>query len=183
MDGNSVGFNIGDVWSIAAAAASAMFILRLEAASKHATNSAELNSATVWVVFFLAAIWSFGQGFVANVLGPSSSTSAPSATSLEQVVHILSSHPLELLYLSGVTTALANYIQTLAQKDVSAERASVIYSLDPVYGAFFSWLFLGETLGGPQAFLGAGLITVAAATNAFLDLQPQRLPSNDKNVR
>ena len=82
---------------------------------------------------------------------------------------IATSHPIELIYLGGVTTALANYIQTKAQKDISAERASVIYSLDTVYGAFFSWLLLGETLGGPQSFIGAGLITLAAATNAFLD--------------
>ena len=183
LDGDSIGFNSGDVWSIAAAAASAMFILRLESASKEVSNSAELNSATVWVVFLLASAWSFGQAILTSMPGQNAAASGSSATSTAQVLHILSSHPLELLYLSGVTTALANYIQTIAQKDVSAERASVIYSLDPVYGAFFSWLLLGETLGGPQAFLGAGLITVAAATNAFLDLRPQTPDTNDRNNR
>jgi len=40
---------------------------------------------------------------------------------------------------------------------------------DPVYGAFFSNLLLGETLGGATGWAGAILITVAAATNALLE--------------
>jgi len=40
---------------------------------------------------------------------------------------------------------------------------------DPVYGAVFSNLLLGETLGGADGWAGAFLITVAAATNALLE--------------
>ena len=87
----------------------------------------------------------------------------------QRLLETAQGHPWEVLYLGGVTTALANYIQTRAQQDVTPERASVIYSMDPVYGSVFAWWLLGETLGGPQAVLGAGLITVAAATNAVLD--------------
>ena len=124
---------------MAAAASSAMFILRLESASAEVEESSQLNSACLWVVTFLSAIWAFCQD---------------DGLSLTTMKDIITSHPLELLYLGGFTTALANYIQTLAQKDVSAERASVIYSLDPVYGAFFSWLILNESLGGTQAYIG-----------------------------
>jgi drug/metabolite transporter (DMT)-like permease len=87
----------------------------------------------------------------------------------DNVLHTIKSHPLALVYLSGVTTALANYIQTRAQKNVSAERASVIYAMDPVYGAMFSFWLLGERLTN-VGMAGAGLITIAAATNALLDL-------------
>lgn len=160
LDGNSIGFNVGDAWSIAAAMSSAMFILRLEFASKQVSDSAQLNAACLWVVALLAGIWSFTQGTL---------DSSGISRTVDQLKDIAVTHPLELIYLGGVTTALANYIQTKAQKDVSAERASVIYSMDPVYGAAFSWLLLGETLGGPQALLGVGLITLAAVTNAFLD--------------
>jgi hypothetical protein len=38
--------------------------------------------------------------------------------------------------------------------DIPAERASIIYSLDPVYGVFFSRLLLNESLGGTQAYFG-----------------------------
>jgi drug/metabolite transporter (DMT)-like permease len=126
LDGNSIGFNVGDAWSIAAAMSSAMFILRLEFASKQVSDSAQLNAACLWVVTLLAGIWSFTQGTL---------DSSGITTTVNQLKDIAVSHPLELIYLGGVTTALANYIQTKAQKDVSAERASVIYSMDPVYGA------------------------------------------------
>ena len=59
LDGDSIGFNIGDVWSIAAASASAMFILRLEKASQMVPSAAELNATCLWVVTALAAVWSF----------------------------------------------------------------------------------------------------------------------------
>jgi drug/metabolite transporter (DMT)-like permease len=137
-DGQSNGFNIGDLWSIAAAASSAMFILRLEKASAEVEQSSQLNAACLLVVMSLSFAWAFAEGDL----------------TLAALSDVISSHPLELLYLGGVTTALSNYIQTLAQKTISAERASIIYSLDPVYGAFFSWLLLNETLGGSQAYIG-----------------------------
>ena len=160
LDGTTISFNVGDLWSIAAAMSSAMFILRLEDASKHVPNAAALNSACLWVVALLATVWSFGGASLA---------STDTNQTLLQMKEIAFSHPLELIYLGGVTTALSNYIQAKAQKNVSAERASVIYSLDPVYGAIFAWVLLGEQLGGPQAYVGAAIITVAAATNIFLD--------------
>ena len=65
-----------------------------------------------------------------------------------------------LLYLSLVTTVFANWLQTVGQRDVSAPDAAIIYALDPVYGAGFSFLLLGETLG-PQGVTGAGLVLLA----------------------
>ena len=97
-----------------------------------------------------------------NIL--SSSVQATASSVLNTVV----SHPIELIYLGGITTALANYIQTKAQKGISAERASIIYTLDPVYGAVFANVLLGEELT-ELGIVGAGLITIAAAINAFLD--------------
>lgn len=159
-DGQSIGFNAGDIWSIAAAAASAMYIIRLEKATAEVQDAAQLNAACLWVVATLAAVWTFSGAF-------QDETSA--SVTLEQLSSIATSHPLELLYLGGVTTTLANYIQSKGQQYVSPERASIFYSLDPVYGAFFAWLLLGEDIGGIQSLAGASLITVAAATNAFLD--------------
>lgn len=64
-------------------------------------------------------------------------------------------------YLAVVTTALTNWMQALGQRSVPAERAAVIYAMDPVYAAGFAYLLLGETLG-PTGVLGAGIITGAA---------------------
>lgn len=162
-DGSGVLLNTGDIWCIAAAAASAMFILRLETASKEVSNAAALNATCLWVVTAAALIWSLGSSAMTTSLNFAVSTTC---TSMWTIIH---SHPWEIVYLAGVTTAFANYIQTKAQRNVTAERASVIYAMDPVYGAFFSNLLLGETLSG-IGVVGAALITLAAATNAFLDL-------------
>lgn len=147
--------NVGDAWSIAAAAASAMFILRLEKASVEVPNAVALNAMCLWIVTGLAGLWTVAQ-------------SRDTAT-FDSIEILWGDHWVQLLYLSGVTTALANWIQTKAQKEVSAERACVIYAMDPVYGAIFASVLLGESLGGPTAWSGAGLITVAAATNALSD--------------
>jgi len=185
FDGTNYDLNIGDLWTIAAAAASAMFILRLEFASKAVKDSALLNSNSLWVVTFAAFVWCIGDGVYNELTTITAATSAVSIvsssldmgtiishsfqTTIQKVVHTYTSHPFELIYLGGVTTALANYIQTKAQKDISAERASIIYALDPVYGAFFANFLLGEELT-QWGTVGAGLVASAAATNAFLDL-------------
>jgi drug/metabolite transporter (DMT)-like permease len=160
----ALNLNTGDIWSIAAAATSAMFILRLESASKAVLNSASLNATCLWFVTGAALLWALAQGVVdtQSFALSVSQVSSNVSTTLQQ-------HFVELLYLSSVTTALATYIQTKAQRKVSAERASVIYAMDPVYGAIFANVLLGERLEG-FGILGAGLITIAAATNAFLDL-------------
>merc|ERR1711862_472875 len=67
-----------------------------------------------------------------------------------------------------------NFIQSQAQKNISAERASIIYAMDPVYGAFFSYIILGETMG-VQGYFGAFLISCAAIANAVLDFGSRRV--------
>jgi drug/metabolite transporter (DMT)-like permease len=153
--------NVGDAWSVAAATASAMFILRLESASKNTSNHPQwFNASCLWMVTILAGLWT---------LLSSDSSSSYHNTIFEQISVLVQDHAIQLLYLSGVTTALANYLQTIAQREVPAERASLFYAMDPVYGAAFSHLLLGENLESPAAWIGAGLIVVAAATNAIVD--------------
>jgi drug/metabolite transporter (DMT)-like permease len=171
-NGENSGFamNVGDLWTIAAAAVSAMFILRLERASAQVADAAGLNSACMWVVTLLSGAWTVLAQF--GVAAANDNPAIFAAATVEswwsELCSIALHHPLELFYLGGVTTALTNWIQTKAQRDVTAERASVIYAMDPVYGAAFSYLLLGETLNGLKGWIGAGLITLAAATNALL---------------
>ena len=175
--------NVGDVWTMAAAIASAMFILRLETASNELGQdeddaaTAKFNAASLWVVAFLSLVWTL---FVAVSESSSSLLLSSYDTGMSELSnalipvrtemeHLLRNHLWELVYLGGVTTALANYVQTRAQRFISAERASIIYAMDPVYGAFFAYLILGETFNGITGYIGAALIVIAAATNAFLD--------------
>ena len=54
-------------------------------------------------------------------------------------------------------TALGIAIQNRMQKDTTATKASVIYTMEPVFAGIFSYLILGEVLG-PVGMVGAGLI-------------------------
>lgn len=69
-----------------------------------------------------------------------------------------------LLFLLGVfCTALAHWLFTRGLSSVSAEKASIIATLEPVYGSLFALLLLGETLtlksiGGGCLILGASLM-------------------------
>ena len=189
-NGLDASFTVGDLWSIAAAAASALFILRMETASKAVAKSAELNAANLWTVTCLSLVWTVWVSF--NSLADDASTITPTLPDMlvqtlqytfQQTANTITSNPLQLIYLSAVTTALANYIQSIAQKEVSAERASIFYALDPVYGAAFANLLLGETLGF-WGWVGASLIAVAAATNAVFDFSTTDVgyDSNDANT-
>ena len=186
---------VGDLWSIAAAATSAIFILRMESASGEVEKSSELNAATLWTVTLLSVLWAMSISIIhdSNTDGSTAAAAAmvmvddDSATtiaafftifiqSIQQIYHetvfTITQHFIPLLYLSGITTALANYIQSKAQQNISAERASIIYALDPVYGAIFANLLLGETLG-KVGLVGVLLIVLAAVTNAMVDLGKQ----------
>ncbi|KAI0564780.1 hypothetical protein FGB62_23g26 [Gracilaria domingensis] len=132
--------NVGDLGSVAAAVASALFILRLESAAQ--LPAASVNSVALLGVTALCGMWCL--------------TSPPS-----QLIPSNSAEVGAILYLGVVTTALSNYLQTVAQRYISAERAAVVFALDPVYGALFASVWLGERIG-TQGIVGAAVIVFAA---------------------
>jgi drug/metabolite transporter (DMT)-like permease len=110
LDGQSIGLNVGDFWSVLAASASAMFILRLEKASVEVPRSAELNACSLFTVAALSGLWTF--------IGQDGGLSAESMMStISGLQRIAFTHPFELLYLGAISTALSNFLQAKAQKD------------------------------------------------------------------
>lgn len=170
----------GDAFSVAAAAASALFILRTEAAAQSdAVPPAQLNAVTLTSVAILMGLWTAFDGL------SQSSTLMLHQWSFNDLTHFLSTFVptapqsvAAVAYLAVVTTALCNYIQAVGQRGVSAERAAIVFALDPVYGAMFAWLLLGESLG-TQGFIGAGCIFVATILSALAD-GPKKLGHSDK---
>lgn len=135
---------MGDLWSLAAAMASALFIVRLENAARYAVP-AQLSAASLLFVAVFSGAWvAIDTGLGGEGVGDISSMAWA-----------------QVAYLGLVTTALSNWLQALAQKYVVAERAAVVYAMDPVYGAAFAAFLLGERLG-PSGFIGAGCIVAAA---------------------
>eukprot|EP00903_Cladosiphon_okamuranus_P008765 g8397.t1 len=139
--------NVGDLWSILAAATSAMFILRLETYSGSCEPS-QLNSANLWITAGLCGVWAAWEVTAGGIDAGVAFEGVRAQAGL-------------IGYLAVVTTALTNWMQAMGQRSVPAERAAVIYAMDPVYAAGFAYLLLGETLG-PAGLVGAGIITGAA---------------------
>lgn len=65
-----------------------------------------------------------------------------------------------LIYLGYVATAGMLFLQAIAQRHVSADKAALVYALEPVFAAFFAWAVLGEVLG-IQAALGGAMVVLA----------------------
>ena len=98
---------------------------------------------------------------------------------LQDMVATFKDNAFPLVYLGGVTTALTNFLQAVGQRGVSAEKASLIYALDPVWGAIFATALLDERLG-TYGYVGAGLITLAAAQNAIFALAKEKKKEDEK---
>ena len=68
--------------------------------------------------------------------------------------------PAALAWTGIVTTALTSYGENIAMKNLDAAESTVIYSTEPLWGAAFASLTLGESIGW-NTILGAVLILSA----------------------
>ena len=68
---------------------------------------------------------------------------------------------LDILFMGVGTTALTLWIEMDSLKEVSAPLAALIYSAEPLWGAGFAWVLLGERWG-TQGWIGAALIVAAS---------------------
>ena len=155
----------GDLWSVAAAAASALFILRLESATRAAPSAAALTSASAWTTAALCAVWWLA---FSDVEQPAQLPAWSGAW-------------LAALYLGAVPTALCTYLQTLAQRDIPAQVAAVIYTTDPLWAALFANAFLGERVG--SGGLAGGALIAGAAVAQRLALAPSPDEKRDPAAR
>lgn len=73
-----------------------------------------------------------------------------------------------VLYLGIPASVGAVYLQNRFQKESTPVRASIIYSLEPVFAALFAMMFLGESLGGTGIF-GAALILFGILVSELSD--------------
>lgn len=166
--------NIGDVWCISAAAASAMFILRLEVLAQLCPPR-QLNSACLWVTTALSGVWLLGSVAgpfpLSGLKGAAISILETVSAASTAVNGLLDRSLAGVLYLGVVATALCNLGQTLGQREVGAEQAALIFALDPVWAAFFAKVLLDERLGA-QGLVGATLILLAAFASQLT--KPQR---------
>ncbi|MDL2342926.1 EamA family transporter [Deinococcus sp. MIMF12] len=130
---------VGDAWALACAVTYAGFIIALErTASRH--GALRFTMAQLLAVTALAWVWALIAE--PGALWPPAAAWGP------------------LLYLGVAATAVTTLLQTVGQRRVSAAEASLIYALEPVAAALFSFLLIGERIGLRGAV--GGLLVVVA---------------------
>lgn len=130
---------VGDAWALACAVTYAGFIVALEGtAARH--EALRFTLAQLVAVTLLA--WGWAALSAPGQLWPPTPAWGP------------------LLYLGVAATAVTTLLQTVGQRAVSAAEASLIYTLEPVAAALFSFLLIGERIGLRGAL--GGLLVVGA---------------------
>ncbi|MBW4696185.1 MAG: DMT family transporter [Lyngbya sp. HA4199-MV5] len=133
------GLSIGDFWVMGGALSYAVYILLLEAATLRHPPLA-LSAVQLVLVAGVTTIWA--------------------APAIVVEWDAIASHWGQLLYLGLVVTATTTITQAIAQQWVSAHETALLYTLEPVFAAIFSFWLLGEQFG-VRGLLGAGLVLIA----------------------
>jgi drug/metabolite transporter (DMT)-like permease len=143
--------NRGDAWTILSAVFWAAYILRLEGWA----NRLPINALTA-VQLLVVAVLSVGWAGIEMAL--------PGG---QQAIRGINwPAVLNVLYLGVVATALTTWLQATGQRTVPAPQAALLYSMEPVWAAFFAWLAFGERFGR-NGWLGAAAILTAAVTSQW----------------
>jgi len=77
---------------------------------------------------------------------------------------------LSLFVLVLVGTLLTNILVVLGQSKVSSEKASLIYTLEPIFAVFFAFFFLNEVLS-LNLIIGSSLVLIAIFYSLFFDIK------------
>ena len=73
--------------------------------------------------------------------------------------------------MSAPSLPLSCCAQLVALKEVSSTECALVYSMEPVLGAGFAFLALGERWG-PTGWLGAAIIVASSLTGQILGGDP-----------
>ena len=133
------GLSTGDLWVFGGALSYAVYILLLESATLRHSPLA-LSAVQLVFVAGVTVIWA--------------------APALMAQLPAIATHWGQILYLGLVVTATTTITQAVAQQWVSAHETALLYTLEPVFAAIFSFWLLGEQFG-TRGVIGAGLILMA----------------------
>lgn len=130
---------IGDLLMLCNAFLYSIYILMLESITSRYPPM-PLTAIQLWVITVVSLIWG-AQDLV------------------RQHEAIIANYSV-ILYLGLVDTAATIVLQVVAQRWVNAYQTSLMYTLEPIFAAVFSFLLLGEKLG-VRGLIGATLVLVA----------------------
>ncbi|HEV2611503.1 MAG TPA: DMT family transporter [Noviherbaspirillum sp.] len=150
----------GDAATLLCALAYALYVIVLSRRSpRH--QSAHLAATQIAVMAILATLWVLLQSLNTDTLASLPARAAPHATTI--------------LYLGACATAAMLFLQAIGQRKVPADKAAVIYSMEPVFASLFGWMWLGEVLG--VRGLAGGAIVIGALLLSELRPRSQEISS------
>ncbi|MCX2495192.1 DMT family transporter [Pedobacter sp. PF22-3] len=137
---NKLSIGIGDLYTIIGAFCFAIYLIQVEKASK-----AGDIVPTIVPMFASCALFTFLLALFQNdtVWLPQTQT-----------------FWLGIIFCALFSTAYMYTISNVAQKYISAERVSIIYLFEPIFGAFAAHFMLGEAITS-RLLMGGGLIFIA----------------------
>lgn len=143
---------LADAATVVAALAYALYVIVLS--QRTARHTARTLAATqiLWMSFY-GGIWMLADAWGTDKL-------QTLATRVDGTLLA------GLMYLGVVATAGMLFLQALAQRFVSADKAALIYALEPVFAALFAWGFLAEVLS-VQAAIGGAVVVGAVILSEY----------------
>ncbi|TFW03506.1 DMT family transporter [Oxalobacteraceae bacterium OM1] len=133
----------GDTATVVCALAYALYVIALSRCS-HRHDARHLAATQIAVMAIAGTAWLLVSGSADGALQTLANRATPHASTL--------------LYLGAVATAGMLFLQAVGQRQVSADKAALIYAMEPVFAALFGWLWLDEQLGWRGALGGALVI-------------------------
>ena len=152
------GHLLGDAATIVCALAYALYVIVLSRRSAH-HDARHLAATQIVVMAVLGTLWMLMQA-------PESLATLPSRAA---------AHAETLLYLGAVATAGMLFLQAVGQRRVAAEKAALIFALEPVFAALFGWMWLGEVLGWRG--VAGGAVVITALVLSELGLRKKERPA------
>lgn len=146
LTGGLSGFNRGDALTLLAAVTYAAHLLATDVYTRR-------DSDPVLVAFHQFWVCAAGSFLAAAATGAPMGIASPKAWGA-------------VWFLALVPNLSAFFIQLVAQKTVAPMRVSLIFSLEPVFAALFSWTVGGEAVSAASA-AGGGLIVAAMFADSF----------------
>lgn len=150
---------IGDGVTLLCALAYAIYVILLSRRAP-AHNPRTLAATQIVLMAAFALVWMLASGL--------------SGDRLATLPARLETTWLPILYLGLVASAGMLFLQAVAQRHVSAEKAAVIYAMEPVFAALFGWLWLAEMLGG-RGMLGGAMVVLAVVLSEWKFNQAERV--------
>ncbi|PAN24196.1 hypothetical protein PAHAL_4G164500 [Panicum hallii] len=166
---------VGDLLNLLSAFSFAIHMLRTEHISRNMKkeNFSTLVGCEVFVVALVSAATYILKCFIRNVQHWHFKSWPPT-----ELFGMAMSLPWPAILYTGIfSTSFCLWAEVAAMRDVSATETAIIYGLEPVWGAAFAWVMLGERWG-MAGFVGAILIIVGSLMVQILGSIPDTSRGN-----